>query len=119
MPTRATLVALILCATPLVSAGPADTKTVLATICSDQKQSIPDLYYEAVLASIKPPDSKDLLLRIELNGEEKIIIGTTGDAFLMWTDTPELGQKSIIQFLRDLSDSCQLPYEPGDAAALI
>lgn len=117
--TRVTLAALMLCVTPWVSASPDDSTTAVATLCSDQKAALPDLYYEAVLARIKPPDTKDLLLSIKLNGEEKIIIGTTGDAFLIWTDTPLIGQKSIHEFLQDLAGSCRLPYNPGDAAALI
>ncbi|MGB7333504.1 MAG: hypothetical protein WBD25_19110 [Terriglobales bacterium] len=47
------------------------------------------------------------------------MLGTTGDQFQLWTDTPDLEQKTIHQFLRDLAASCRLPYNPADAAALV
>jgi hypothetical protein len=42
-----------------------------------------------------------------------------GKNFRLWTDTPEIAQKSIGDFLLDLDQSCHLPGDPADAAALI
>jgi hypothetical protein len=97
----------------------AESGAAPATICEDQSKALPDFYYEAVLARIKPPGSQDWLLSITLNGENKLVLGTTGDQFQLWTDTPDLEQKTIHQFLRDLAASCRLPYNPADAAALV
>src|SRR5271169_2183754 len=97
----------------------AETGTTPATICEDQRKGLPDFYYEAVLSRIKPPVSNASLISMSFTGEEKLILATTGDNFTLWTNTFETGNKTIHEFLRDLSGSCRLPYNPDDAAALV
>jgi len=88
--------------------------------CHNQKKwTIPDDYYFAVLAAIKPPGLGRSLVRIVFGGEIKIVLWTDGEKFQLSTDTFDLPQKSIGKFLLDLDRSCQLPPDPEDAAALI
>jgi hypothetical protein len=113
------LIFVVACFSACLTAQNPQAKNSAATVCEDQSKALPDLYYEAVLDRIKPPGSKDWLLSISLNRERKLVLGTTGDQFELWTDTPDLEGKTIGQFLEDLAGSCRLPYLPTDAARLV
>jgi hypothetical protein len=95
------------------------TRTNPGTVRGDQSKGLPDFYYEAVLARIDPPDWKKSLIRITVGKEKKLALWSDGKNFRLWTDTPEVAQKSIGDFLLDLDQSCHLPGDPADAAALI
>jgi hypothetical protein len=88
--------------------------------CGNQaKWTIPDEYYSAVLADIRPVGLGQSLIRITTGGEIKLVLWTDGEKFMLSTDTFDLPQKSIWQFLLDLDRACRLPTDPNDAAALI
>jgi hypothetical protein len=54
-----------------------------------------------------------------MGGERKLVLWTDGEKFMLWMNTPDIPQKSISAFLRDLDQSCHLPADPVNAAALI
>jgi hypothetical protein len=113
------LIILVACFSNCLTAQNQQVQNSAATVCEDQSKALPDLYYEAVLDRIEPPGSKDWLLSITLTGERKLVLGTTGEQFELWTDTPDMKGKTIGQFLKDLAGSCRLPYLPTDAAGLV
>jgi len=92
-----------------------------AAHCGNESKGLPSFYYEAVLETIKPPNWNKSLNRITVGAERKIVLLTDGKKFLLWTDTPLLpnDNKNIVDFLRDLDESCRLPPDPADAADLI
>jgi len=111
---------LAICASAFLPAQAPGTKAnAVATLCEDQRKALPDSYPEAVLARIRPPNSQDFLVSINLAGDPKLMLGTTGDHFQLWTYIPDLGGKNVREFLKDLADSCRLPFLPGEAAALV
>lgn len=87
--------------------------------CGDPRGGIPYVYYQAVLASITPPGSKNWLISVMLVEEKNVVLWTDGRNFTLWVSTPDLPQKSISDFLWDLDRSCRLPSDPVAAAALI
>jgi hypothetical protein len=87
--------------------------------CINQRKGVPQSYLVAVLAQINPPGWDQGLVKITMGAERKLALWTDGEKFRLWMDSPELPQKSISAFLRDLDESCHLPSNPLDAAALI
>jgi hypothetical protein len=113
-----TLAALVLfVAIPLPAQQPAPTNP--GKVCGDRSKSLPDFYYEAVIARIEPPDWRPSLIKISVGRERKLALWTDGETFKLWTDTFEITQKNITAFLFDLDQSCRLPADPAEAAALI
>ena len=113
-----TVAALLLFATgPLPAQEPGRTNP--GTVCGDRSKGLPDFYYEAVIARIEPPDWKKSLIRITVGEEKKLALWSDGKTFKLWTFTSEIAQKNINDFLLDLDQSCRLPADPSEAAALI
>jgi len=94
-------------------------RTNPGTVCGDRSNGLPDFYYEAVIARIEPPDWKKSLIRITVGQEKKLALSSDGKNLKLWTETPEITQKSIGDFLLDLDQSCRLPADPAAAAAFI
>lgn len=89
------------------------------TTCGRQSKGLPDFYYETVVRQIRPPEWPRSLIRISLGGERKLVLMTDGEKYELWTDTPDVPQGSIGEFLANLNESCRLPADPGKAVALI
>lgn len=87
--------------------------------CAAQSKGLPDFYREAVLSHIEPPDWKHSLLRISIGKEKKLALWTDGDRFRLWTNTFDMAEKTVGEFLFRLDDSCRLPADPAQAAALV
>src|SRR5271167_469605 len=89
-------------------------------VCGDQSKGLPDFYDEAVLARITPPNWETSLIRIMIvSGERKLALSTNGENFKLWTETPDIPQKTIIDFLFGLDQKCVLPADPTEAVALL
>jgi len=114
-----TVTAFILCMVCQLCAQSHEIRHNPGLSCGDQSKGLPDSYYEAVLAHIKPPGYQRWLVSLTLNGEVKIILAMTADKFELWTDVLNLPQGNINKFLLELDQSCRLPADPADAAALI
>jgi len=113
-----TVVALVLSVIGILTAQE-PTRTNPGTVCGDRSKGLPDFYREAVLARMDPPDWKKSLIRINVGQEKKLALWSDDKNFRLWTNTPEITQKSIGEFLLDLDQSCRLPGDPAEAAALI
>jgi hypothetical protein len=88
--------------------------------CGVQSKGLPDFYHEAVLALIKPPNWEGSLFRIMIvSGERKLALWTDGEAFKLWTETPDIPKKNIDDFLFRLDEKCVLPADPREAVALL
>jgi hypothetical protein len=87
--------------------------------CGDQSAGLPDFYPEAVFAYIKPPGLERSVIRIVVGKSRKLVLWTNGEKFQLSTDTLDIPQENISGFLLDLDQSCRLPPDPKDAAALI
>jgi hypothetical protein len=109
----------------LLSAGPLYAqdhrpRTNPAKPCGDQSKGLPGFYYDAVLAHITPPNWERSLIRIMIvSGERKLALWTDGENFKLWTETPDIPQKTIDEFLFDLDQKCVLPADPTEAVALL
>lgn len=90
-----------------------------AAVCGDQRAGLPDFYYDGVLSLIKPPQWRRGLIQIMVGGQIKLGLWTDGQEFQSWTNTLDISQKNIGQFLLDLAQTCRLPPDPADAAPLI
>jgi len=94
-------------------------RTNPALPCGERSPGLPDFYYEAVLARIKEPGWQDSLIRIVVGAGMGLVLRTDGEKFELWTDTPEIPQNDIAEFLLNLDQSCRLPADPADAVALL
>jgi hypothetical protein len=88
--------------------------------CGDQSTGLPGFYYDTVLARITPPNWESSLIRIMIvSGERKLALWTDGENFKLWTETPDIPQKTIDEFLFGLDQKCVLPADPTEAVALV
>jgi hypothetical protein len=87
--------------------------------CGDESRAIPDFYYQAVVDRFKPPGYEKALIKIAVGSAIKIFLLTDEEKFELWTETPVTPQKNVHDFLLDLDQSCRLPPDPADAAALV
>lgn len=90
-----------------------------AAVCGDESRGLPDFYYGAVLSYVEPPEWRHGLIKIVVGGDVKLALWTDGQKFKLWTDKPDISQKSIGLFLEDLDQACRLPPDPHDAFALL
>lgn len=90
-----------------------------AAPCHRESTSIPGSYYWDVISEFKPPHFENYPISIAEGAEKKIVLVADGDKFEMWTDTPQISQKGVGDFLFDLDDHCRLPLDPADAAKMI
>ncbi len=85
--------------------------------CGNKSRGLPDFYDTAVFERIEPPDWRKSLIRIAVGQTIQLDLWTDGEQFKLWTDTPT--PRNIEKFLLDLDQSCRLPADPAEAAALI
>ena len=110
--------ALVLFSAALLQGQKPQAQTNPGAACGDQSVGLPDFYYEAVLEHIQPPVGRGVI-SIMMGGEKKLVLWTDGEKFQLLMDTPDTAQEGINKFLLDLDQSCRLPADPADAAALI
>lgn len=87
--------------------------------CGSQSQGLPDTYQSAVQAQLRPPEWKNSLVKIILGGDTKLALWTDGERYRLWTSTVESPEGSLGALLSRLNDSCALPADPVEAAALV
>jgi hypothetical protein len=89
-------------------------------VCGDESKGLPVFYEDAVLARITPPNWERSLIRIMIvSGERKLALSTNGENFKLWTETPDIPEKTMHDLLRGLEQKCVLPPDPTEAVALL
>ena len=113
-------VILVLLATGLARGGqPSQIRPDGGVKCGNAKDGIPPAFYQAVIASVKPPEWKHPLISVTLVDERNVVLATDGKKFKLWSSAPDIPHATISEFLRDLDQSCRLPADPAEAARML